>query len=69
MGPQRTRRPSLINRAEVRRLILDLFERNRPHAGITRISGQALDQLEAWLRARIQREVHRHPSVGRTFKL
>ena len=59
----------MIHRAEVRRLILDLFERDRPHAGITRVSRQALDQVEAWLRARIQREVHRHPSVGRTFKL
>jgi hypothetical protein len=69
MTGSRTRKHSLINRAEVRRLVLALFEKHRPAVGITRVSGQALDQMDAWLRSRIQAEIHRHPSVGRTFKL
>jgi hypothetical protein len=69
MTTRGVRPASLINRAEVRRLVLALFQKHRPVVGITRVSGQALDQIEAWLRSRIEAEVHRHPSVGRTLKL
>jgi hypothetical protein len=69
MSGKGARSTSLINRAEVRRLVLALFEKHRPAVGITRVSGQALDQIDAWLRSRIQAEVHRHPSVGKTFRL
>jgi len=69
MSENRVRSTSLINRSEVRRFILALFEKNRPHTGITRVSRQALDQVEYWLRNKLRDEVHRHPSLGKTFKL
>ncbi len=65
----RSKTTSLINRAETRRFILAQFEKHRPAVGITRVSAEALDQIEFWLRNKLQDEVHRHPSVGRTFKL
>ena len=65
----RSRSLSLLNRAEVRRFILDTLGRTRPHLRITRVSHEALDTLAAWLRAKIESEVHSHPSVGKTFKL
>ncbi len=63
-------RPShLINRSEVRKFILDTFARNRPHLGISRVSAEALDRIEYWLREKLRNEVHSHPSIGKTFKL
>ena len=63
-------RPShLINRSEVRKFILDTFGRSRPHLRMTRVSQEALDKLECWLREKIRSEVHSHPSVGKTFRL
>ena len=63
-------RPShLINRSEVRKFILDAFARGRPHVRISRVSGEALDRIEYWLREKLRSEVHSHPSVGKTFKL
>jgi len=63
-------RPShLINRSEVRKFILDTFGRARPHLRINRVSLEALDKLEYWLREKIRSGVHSHPSVGKTFKL
>ncbi len=59
----------LINRAETRRFILAQFESHRPQVGISRVSAETLDQIEFWLRNKLQDEVHRHPSVGSTFKL
>ena len=67
---QRVLRPShLINRSEVRKFILDTIGRSRPTLRISRVSGEALNQLEYWLREKIRSEIHRHPSVGKTFKL
>ena len=59
----------LINRSEVRKFILDPFARGRPHLRISRVSGEALDRIEYWLREKLRSEVHSHPSVGKTFKL
>ena len=64
-----TRPSHLINRSEVRKFILDTFARGRPHLRISRVSGEALDKLEYWLREKIRGEIHSHPSVGKTFKL
>lgn len=69
MSENRVRTTSLINRSEVRRFILARFEKDRPHVGITRVSREALDQIEYWLRNKLRDEVHRHPSLGKTFKL
>ena len=64
-----TRLSHLLNRSEVRKFILDSLDRHRPHLGITRVSQEALEKLEYWLREKIRGEVHRHPSLGKTFKL
>ena len=71
VGPKQSGpRPShLINRSEVRKFILDAFARGRPHLRISRVSGEALDKIEYWLREKIRSEVHSQPSVGKTFKL
>ena len=65
----RLRRASLLNRSEIRKFIIDTFQRTRPHLGITRVSGEAIDKLEFWLREKIRSEIHSHPSVGKTFRL
>ena len=65
----RMKTSSLINRAEIRRFILAHFESHRPAVGINRVSAEALDKIEFWLRNKLKDEVHRHPSVGKTFKL
>ena len=65
----RARSGQLLNRAAVRRFILDTVSGTRPYLRITRVSQEALDQIEAWLREKIRGEVARHPSKGRTFKL
>ena len=67
-GPHRTRWVSLLNRAEVRRFILDLFHSTRPTLRIVRVSAETFDTLEAWLKERIRGQVHCHPSVGKTAK-
>jgi len=64
----RSRRVSLLNRAEVRRFVLDVFHQTRPQLRITRVSAEAFDTLEAWLREKIRAQVHCHPSVGKTAK-
>ncbi|MCY2929771.1 MAG: hypothetical protein NTV86_09820, partial [Planctomycetota bacterium] len=50
----RLRRVSLLNRAEVRRFILDVFHSTRPTLRIARVSAETFDTLEAWLRAKIR---------------
>ena len=63
----RTRSSRLLNRSEVRKFILDSLQRTRPHLRITRVSREALEQLEFWLREKIRGEIHSHPSKGKTF--
>ena len=65
----RTRPSHLLNRSQVRTFILDTVRRTRPCLRISRVSGEALDKLEFWLREKIRGEVHSHPSVGKTFQL
>jgi len=68
-GHPRTRPSHLLNRSQVRTFILDTVRRTRPSLRISRVSGEALDKLEFWLREKIRSEVHSHPSVGKTFQL
>ena len=60
---------SLLNRAAVRRFVLDTLRRDRPYLPITRVSREALDTIEGWLREKVRAEVASHPTLGRTFKL
>ena len=56
----------VINRKAVKDYILQTCEAKR-HWECTRVSKQALDEIEAFLMMKIQQSVHRHPSIGKTF--
>jgi hypothetical protein len=58
----------LVNRAAYRRYVLDRCRALRPTWGCTRVSAEALDEVEAHLRARTDARIHAHPSMGRTFR-
>ena len=66
---RRGRRPCLLNRTEVRRFILETIGKTRPGLRITRVSAETIEILDHWLRQKLCIEVHRHPSLGRTFKI
>ena len=57
----------LLNRKHTRDYILQRFANTRPHLRITRVSKQALDDIEGAVRTRINKAVHSYPSVGKTF--
>jgi len=59
---------SLINKSEVRKFVLGKVQELRPAWGATRVSGEAIEKIEASLRAMIERMVVAHPSIGKTFK-
>lgn len=58
----------LLNKAAVRKFILDNWAATRPGHSITRVSDDAYAQYEYVLRQAIRRDIHRHPSIGQTFK-
>jgi hypothetical protein len=60
---------SILNKKATKAFILAKFENLRPGMPITRVSKEALEKLEARLRADIIFEVKRHPSIGKTFIL
>lgn len=60
---------SLINRSQTKKFILSQFIHLRPGMPIIRVSKDALEKLEAKLRADIIFEIQRHPSIGKTFIL
>lgn len=59
---------SLINRSAVKKCILELIKAERPHLGFNRVSADAYSHYEAVLLNAIKKDVHAHPSVGKTFK-
>jgi len=59
---------SLINKSAMKKFIIEKFKRLRPGMPITRVSSEALDKIEANLRASVIEDVKRHPSIGKTFK-
>ena len=58
---------SLLNRKAIRKYILARCETHRPGWECERISKQALDEMEGFLKTRIQESIHRHPTKGKTF--
>lgn len=60
---------SILNQVATKKFILAKFKSMRPGMPITRVSKQALDNIEAQIRAIIVFEVERHPSVGKTFMM
>lgn len=60
---------SIINQAATKKFILNKFKSLRPGMPITRISKEAIEKIEAHIRAWIIEEVKLHPSIGVTFKI
>lgn len=60
---------SLLNRKAVKHFILEKIPALRPGLPLTRVSAEALEKLDARLRAIIISEINRHPTVGKTFKI
>lgn len=58
---------NLLNHAATKKFILEKFKSMRAGMPITRVSKEAIEKLEAKLRADIIFEVRRHPSIGKTF--
>ena len=56
----------ILNRSAARRYALEFARANRPK--FTRVSQEFLDRIEARVKALIQAEVQRHPSLGVTLK-
>jgi len=60
---------SILNQSACKKFILAKFSSMRPGMPITRVSKDAIEKLEARLRAWIIEEVEKAPSIGKTFKL
>ena len=58
----------ILRRKAARDYILKRCEANRPGWGCNRVSGLALDEIEAFVRMKIDQSIHKHPTVGKTFK-
>jgi len=58
---------SLLNRKATKNYILQKCETNRPGWPCKRVSKKALDEIEAFIRMKLNVSIHRHPSVGKTF--
>lgn len=65
---QRVHLTSLLNRAAIKKYILDKANNMRPTWGCTRVSKEAVEAIESKLRALIVAQVQAHPSIGKTFK-
>lgn len=59
---------SLINRKRTKQYILERVKTARPGWECTQVSKQALDEIEAHMRTMINKMIHQHPSIGKTFK-
>lgn len=59
---------SLLNKAALKKFILAKIEAMRPGLGLTRVSKEALEALEARLKNMIENDISTHPSVGKTYK-
>ena len=64
----RTKNSTLLNRAAVKRFILDSVKTLRPHWDCTRVSDEALADIEAAVRTKITGLVQGHPTKGKTFR-
>ena len=58
----------LINRKAVKQFVLDAAKANRPYWDCKRVSAEYLDSVEARFRLLIEKDVHQHPTLGKTFR-
>ncbi len=63
-----TRMSRLVNRAEVKRYLLERAQVLRPALGMKRVSNEAVHSLESRLRLMADELIRQHPSLGRTIK-
>ena len=59
---------SLLNKAQVRKFIIERARELRPDWGCTRVSAEALADIEAGLRLRLLGTIKSHPTLGKTFR-
>ena len=59
---------SLLNRAALKRFLLDRAKVIRPHHRLSRVSEEALEHLENSLRNQATELIRRHPAKGSTIK-
>ena len=59
---------SLLNRAAIKRYLLDRAKVIRPHHRLSRVSEEALEHLENNLRNQASELIRRHPAKGSTIK-
>ena len=59
---------SLLNRAALKRFLLDRAKILRPHHSFTRISEEAMEHFENSLRNQAVELLRRHPAKGTTIK-
>jgi histone H3/H4 len=59
---------SLINKAELKRFLLDRAKTMRPGHEFSRVSEEALEYLESQVRNAAVELIRRHPSKGVTIK-
>ena len=58
---------SILNRKAIKKCIIDTCEKSRLGWNCQRVSKQAIDEIEAFLKNKIRESVQRHPSIGKTF--
>jgi len=59
---------AILNRKGTKSYILKKAEQIRPGWKVTCVSSTALDQIEFKIKNMIDDMIHRHPSIGKTFK-
>lgn len=58
---------NLLNKTAVRTFILQRVKDTRPGWNCTQVSPAAIRKLEVIVEAMVDRAVHSHPSLGKTF--
>jgi len=59
----------IINNKKTKQFILQTIQERRPNSNLSRVSKDALTELNDRLKRIIIREVESHPSIGKTFKI
>ena len=59
---------NLINRSAVKKFVLEHAKITRSGWECKRVSKEYLDNLEARVRLLIEKDVHQHPTLGKTFR-
>ena len=62
------KKTGLLNRKHVRDYILKRTQETRPGWDCTRVSPKAMTQLELMFTKSLNRAIHSHPTLGKTFK-